>query len=212
MAARVYIAVAIAAVMLAAANGFELTVKANGGCTVFQNTIKQDKYNYTAVMGNVIYGTNCTEESLIISKLYVPGTCVNTRENNVGLRSLDPRYLRCNRISEKPDEAQCNDVIKNAPQGSLLTNLTQGELIDTANVCGTSDVGFFFVKNSCNLDSKVQVEAKVNKYNGPSCTVYNKLGVGLTPGQVAGIVIGVIVAILLIAGVMFCCFCQLRKA
>lgn len=46
-----------------------------------------------------------------ISKLYVPETCVNTRQNNVGLPSLDPRYLRCSRIKKQPDEDQCNDVI-----------------------------------------------------------------------------------------------------
>lgn len=208
-----------AAILLCAAqaHAFTLTVKANGGCTGFQYTIKKNQYTYNETLGNFTFlAKGCTNADLRVSKFYIPGSCANTRSNNLNFKSLSPSSFNCDRV-QGFDADTCNKVLDQAPTNAIVSNITTGEFIDKDSICWPADVGYVFVKNDCKVakgDARVAVDVKLSDYDGSGCDIV-KLpfgnGVGLSPGVIVGIVVAIVVVVVVLALLIWCCCCQIRR-
>jgi uncharacterized protein YceK len=211
----------------ATAQSKQLTVAANGGCATFTYVPgKEPGFNYSAGLGvpTTLPG-DCKLTDLTITKQYVAGACPDTRANNYAVSSLNI-VNKCGDGITATDTATCNDVINKAPEeAKAASGLGQGDIVDTGKTCWEAPTVFYFVKNDCATAIPVTIKVYFDTYFG-TCVkaddtddggddvggaVPSSGGGGLSSGAKAGIAIGVIAGVALIAGIIFFAFCQLRK-
>jgi uncharacterized protein YceK len=210
----------------ATAQSKQITVAANGGCATF--TYAPDTtpgFNYSAGLGlpTTLPG-NCKLTDLTITKQYTAGACPDTRANNYAVSSLNI-VNKCGDAITSADTSTCNNVISKAPDGATATSgIGQGDIVDSGNVCWDAPTVYYFVKNNCATAIDVTIKVYFDTYFGTCVAAADSddggddvggaepsSGGGLSSGAKAGIAIGVIAGVALIAAVVFFAFCQLRK-
>lgn len=212
----------------ATAQSKQLTVTGNGGCATFTYTPgKTPGFNYSSGLGvpTTLPG-DCKLTDLTITKQYVAGSCPDTRANNYAVSSLNIVNKCSGDEINAADTTTCNNVISKAPDAAKATSgLGQGDIVDSGNTCWEAPTVYYFVKNDCVTAIPVTIKVYFDTYFGTCVAaadtddggddvggaVPSSGGGGLSSGAKAGIAIGVIAGVALIAGIIFFAFCQLRK-
>lgn len=60
----------------------------------------------------------CAPVPRSVSKLYIPGSCANTRKNNFGFSSLNPKNIGCDTV-DNYSEKTCNLVMQKGASSRL---------------------------------------------------------------------------------------------
>ncbi|KAK9916152.1 hypothetical protein WJX75_009433 [Coccomyxa subellipsoidea] len=180
---------AIALTLLSGGSAFEansdiaLDLQA-GACTAFEVDNLPHKYSYDVQL--VAMTGICDPRNISVSKLYVQDACINRRDNELGLGSI--QVPLCSEALDNTAQV-CQSVFQNGPSDALLTagSLTAGQNFDDGNVCANSDKAFVYIKNDCILPSRAVINVKTRDYGGKLClTVAGK--------TLSGVAIAIIVA------------------
>lgn len=209
-------------------------VAGNGGCQTFETTPDRTSFNYTSTISYAALPSGCSASDLQVTKVFARGACAETRANNYGVKSLgivnDPS---CFAIAAN-DSSTCTSVFSTAASTAIVSSVTNGQQVDSGEICWPASFVYVFARNNCTLPISVTVTNLFNDYSG-SCTKNDgddgdhaatasnsggdvsasttsaSGGGGLSSGAKAGIAIGVILGVALIAAAAYFLCCQLRR-
>ncbi|CAL8469869.1 g9411 [Coccomyxa elongata] len=176
-----------------------------GACTAFEIDNLPHKYSYDVEL--IALTGICGPQNISVSKLYVQDACINKRDNELGIGSI--QLPLCNEAHDNGAQI-CQSVFSNGPSDALLTagNLTAGQNFDSGNVCANSVTAFVYIKNDCILPARAVINVKTRDYGGKLClTVAGKTLSGVA---IAIIVVVVLLALILFCGLICCCCCCRR--
>lgn len=145
-----------------------------------------------------------------LSRLFVYGTCLQTRNNEASGCSGSNQTVISGSTSGSGASfptsntgATCNQVFSGAaPSGSTVSLQSAGSgVFDSSGICAYSSQGFFYIQNNCAAstgESLVTLSVDITSYSG-SCNNYT----GLALWAKVIISVGVVVAFICIASLFW---------
>ncbi|KAK9906604.1 hypothetical protein WJX75_004792 [Coccomyxa subellipsoidea] len=121
-------------------------------------------FHYKAVINAL---GRCNPNSVNITRLYMVGSCANTRRNDF---SYLPDCRNDGGSVLDGSTATCNTVFASkAPKDTFrsLADIGLGKVFDEDDICNSGLQGYFFVNTSCSTfreDAKLQVSQQQNNY------------------------------------------------
>lgn len=218
----------------AVSNSTKLTIPSMG-CATYAFPNAYANFNYTAKLGLAKLPAGCDEKLIRILKQYTFGACPDTRANNYKVKALKITD-ECTDPILAADTKTCANAFEKAPPSAYAPEgIGASSTVDTGSVCWKTPQVFYFINNRCTLPITAVIKWTKDVYQG-DCKSENDSddggddaggvgsttaasgkpsggggGSGLSTGAKVGIAIGVIGGVLLIAGLVWFCCCQLGK-